>query len=622
MPSGKILTCLLFLLLIISCTAEIERPSVEFLDSDVRFESLDQNSNQWVPLEKRIMNFGNNRKPIWIRTKFRNNSENIQQQILEVGVSYLDRIHFYLVKSNSVEENFSGVLEDFTKQKIFHRHPSMRVDLNPREEAMLYIRAENSGLISLPLRLWNAEDFSKKTQAEYMIHGLYYGAMLALLFYNLIIFLSIREKSFLYYCIYLFAVFYSYLMLGGFLKQFFSPEDSIFVKPGLFISTYTSIGFVLLFTVEFLEIKSFNLILDRILRYFAYCCLAMAILSPLFHFGFLVKSFNYLLPLCTIMMIVCACFSYKHGIGQSGFFLLAWVIVTAGVILETLTNLDILPMEFVLGRFGTQLSSLCEAFLFSFAIGRRIRRLGIEKAVYRSKLLVIEKDLEIAKKIQSRILPHSIPKLQNVNIYVHYQPLHAVGGDFYDFHQIDDKHIGVLVADVTGHGVSAAMDSSTVKIAFRNDLQFANSPNKMLSSMNRFLIDLLDYRFVSAVHAYIDMERKEMVYATAGHPPIAILRNNDIHILESTGFLLGMVRDCEYSEQRFALQSKDRIIFYTDGLNGDISIDDTPEDILKSAIEKISYKNPEQFCESVIEELNQQRMQVSDDITVVVVEIL
>jgi serine phosphatase RsbU (regulator of sigma subunit) len=109
-----------------------------------------------------------------------------------------------------------------------------------------------------------------------------------------------------------------------------------------------------------------------------------------------------------------------------------------------------------------------------------------------------------------------------------------------------------------------------------------NSPEKLLENMNQFLTEALDQRFLSAVYAFLNLQTMEMQYATAGHtPPIFLIRENSISILDSKGFLLEFIRNCEYTLFTHKLKKGDKLLFYTDGLKDDISIDFTPAEVLK-----------------------------------------
>ncbi|TGL57376.1 hypothetical protein EHQ58_13875 [Leptospira ognonensis] len=614
-----LLLCLLFC---IHCANDIDRPELELLDKDVTFSELPLYEKNWNPVGRRIQNFGTGRSPLWLRSQLKNDTTEIREISLEVGVAYLDEIDFYLVKRDQISYMKSGVFSKTVPGQLHHRNPNFHFSLQVGEVATAYFKLKNSGLLAFPLRIWEQRDFMNKAQAEYIIHGLYFGALLSMLFYNLLIYLTIREKSFLFYCLYISSVLYVYLVLGGFHKQFFAQENSFFLKPGLFIASYLAVAFVLLFTSEFLNLAKIQKTFNSALTYFAVSCIFIGGLATFLPFTLMVKSMNYLLPFGSILMIISAYLGFRKGVSQSAFFLGAWIIVTIGIVLETLTNLGVFPLEFWIGRYGTQLSSLLEGILFSIAIGRRIRTLTREKEIVNAKLLLIEKDLEVARKIQTHILPLHTPVFPDAKIHVTYLPLRAVGGDFYDFHECGDTEFGVIVADVTGHGVSAAMDSSTVKISFKNEKHWSKNPEKLLERMNDFLGEVLNQRFVSAVYAYINLEALELQYATAGHPPMILLRKKEIIELESEGFLLGFEKNCEYKLFARKLEKGDKLLLYTDGLSDDISIEKTSTEVLKETIAITHYLEAEQFTKDLIASLNQKRIQDSDDITVLLIEIL
>src|SRR3989442_4292610 len=111
------------------------------------------------------------------------------------------------------------------------------------------------------------------------------------------------------------------------------------------------------------------------------------------------------------------------------------------------------------------------------------------------RLFAIGKELEIARRIQSSILPQSVPILAGLEIAARYVPMSAVAGDFYDFLVLDERHIGILVADVTGHGVPAALIASMLKVAFAGQTAHAEEPASVLAGLNRALCGKFEEHF-------------------------------------------------------------------------------------------------------------------------------
>jgi phosphoserine phosphatase RsbU/P len=132
------------------------------------------------------------------------------------------------------------------------------------------------------------------------------------------------------------------------------------------------------------------------------------------------------------------------------------------------------------------------------------------------RLLAIHKELEIARQIQSATLPRHIPKLPGLEIAARYVPMSAVAGDFYDLLGDGEKHIGVLIADVSGHGIPAALIASMVKVAFAEQSRHIAEPASVLTGLNRALCGKFEEHYVTASYIFVDIENGMMRYGGAG----------------------------------------------------------------------------------------------------------
>jgi sigma-B regulation protein RsbU (phosphoserine phosphatase) len=182
------------------------------------------------------------------------------------------------------------------------------------------------------------------------------------------------------------------------------------------------------------------------------------------------------------------------------------------------------------------------------------------------RLLSIEKELEVARQLQFSILPTSIPEVQNLRIAVCYRPMTAVAGDFYEFVAADEKQIGFLMADVTGHGVPAALIASMIKVATQSVEACAHDPREVLRGLNRILFKQIHEQYVSAAYLWIDTEHRKALYSAAGHPPLLRWREDRLERIESNGLLFGVIPDPEYPVREVAICTGERLLLYTDGL--------------------------------------------------------
>ena len=183
-------------------------------------------------------------------------------------------------------------------------------------------------------------------------------------------------------------------------------------------------------------------------------------------------------------------------------------------------------------------------------------------------LITIAHELETARQIQSFILPGESIHIDGLSLAARYVPVASVAGDFYDFIKVDEKHLGILVADVSGHGVPASLISSMVKIAFASNTAHAANPSDVLDGINKVLCGKLENDFVTAGYLFLDTAEETMIYAGAGHVPLLLWRAAEKKIYEfrEKGTFLGQFEGIQFKNILFALQPKDRIILYTDGI--------------------------------------------------------
>jgi serine phosphatase RsbU (regulator of sigma subunit) len=184
------------------------------------------------------------------------------------------------------------------------------------------------------------------------------------------------------------------------------------------------------------------------------------------------------------------------------------------------------------------------------------------------QLIAINNELEMARQIQLAILPRETPKIQGLKIAARYLPMSSVAGDFYDFVVTDEKHLGVLIADVSGHGLPSALIASMLQSAFAAQSAHASDPARVLSELNRALVGKFGSYFVTAGYLALDLEKGAGHYAGAGHPPLLLWRKSTGSVAEvlENGLSLGLSNSSTYSAVQVSLEGGDKIILYTDGI--------------------------------------------------------
>jgi phosphoserine phosphatase RsbU/P len=260
----------------------------------------------------------------------------------------------------------------------------------------------------------------------------------------------------------------------------------------------------------------------------------------------------------------------------------------------------------------------------------------------REKNAQLEADLEIARELQNALLPQQFPPFPSfalpeesaLRFHHFFSPSSAVGGDFFQVFQISDSVAGVLICDVMGHGVRAALVAMILR-AFVEDLSaYANEPAKFLQELNRAISHILKHThlsiFVSALYVITDIARGELRYANAGHPtPLCVHRTGSAAPLplskSKPDSVLGIFDDAEYHSVSAQLCTGDILLLFTDGLFEVEGADGQYYDqrrLLKSVNERVDLR-AEELCKQLVAEVREFAVSkdFSDDVCLIAIEV-
>ncbi len=237
--------------------------------------------------------------------------------------------------------------------------------------------------------------------------------------------------------------------------------------------------------------------------------------------------------------------------------------------------------------------------------------------------IAIDNELQTAREIQRSLLPSTMPEVRGLRFHARYDPATSVAGDLYAFLRVDDDHIGVLVADVSGHGVPAALIASMVKVAVSSQSRLADDPAAMLQELDRTLRREVRREFVTATYLWFDMSRREVVVTNAGHAPPLLFRSGAFTDLGEAGVLLGRFANATRRATRSELLAGDRIVAFTDGIIEARNSRDEQfgEERLQEIIRRAS-RDAATLAETVFAEVHRWRGDDADDLTIVVVDVV
>lgn len=243
------------------------------------------------------------------------------------------------------------------------------------------------------------------------------------------------------------------------------------------------------------------------------------------------------------------------------------------------------------------------------------------------KNILIKKELEAAKKIQRFIVPSDFSFIDYPSVSGIYKPIEDIGGDFFDCYKIDENRSAFVIADVTGHGIPAALTMTMAKMLFSMSAPKFSEANELMKEINRQMKGtLLDTQYVTAFYLIFDKTTGKLSYSNAGHTRALFYRQtkNQVLALDSFGWFIGISDECEYEEKNVSVTAGDRLFIYTDGITEakNNSSDDFGEVRLAKYIRDNHHLRGEEFCSKLMENVNSfiDKNPLNDDIAFLNIE--
>ncbi len=242
---------------------------------------------------------------------------------------------------------------------------------------------------------------------------------------------------------------------------------------------------------------------------------------------------------------------------------------------------------------------------------------------------ILQNELDIARSIQLSILPKRGPENEGLKVCTKYIPMAQIGGDYYDYYDHLLKKTNIIIADVSGHGLPAALIASMVKVAFSIEVRLDSNPQKILEGMNKTLFLQGLENFVTAQCVLIDHESMRLEMSNAGHLPLVIVDNNNNRFrqIKSKGKPLGVFENIDIHKEYIDIHRGDRIILYTDSIIEAESVEGEffKTDRFYGLIMETKDKEPLEFIEILLDNLADwtgMDRNFKDDFTLVVVDIV
>jgi len=338
------------------------------------------------------INFGYSASAYWLRFTLAPRTELPSDWLLEVAYPSLDRIEFHAPAGGGWQTTAAGDLEPFAARPMTHRNFIFPLQVDPGKPQTFYLRIASAGSLTVPLRLWQPGAFTLHNQAAYAALALYYGMLLALFLYNLLLYLSIGDRNYLTYVLFVASMAIGQLSYNGLGNQFLWPDWPAWGNVA-FPAGFAATGFFgALFTRGFLDTPRNAPRFDRLVlglaAFFALAALAPVLIS--YRAGAILTSLTG--AIFSVVAVAAGIRCLQRGQAGARYFLLAWSLLLIGVAVLGLRNLGWLPTNFFTS-FTMQIGSALEMLLLSFALADRINSLRRDKERAQAEALRIKQNL-------------------------------------------------------------------------------------------------------------------------------------------------------------------------------------------------------------------------------------
>jgi diguanylate cyclase (GGDEF)-like protein len=332
-------------------------------------------SHAWTRSDVETPNFGYTSSSYWFR--FRLNNEVpccgalTENKIIAIEYPLLDHLEYYEIQDGIImKSTVTGDVYPFTQRPLRHRDFLFPISLKFNEPVDIYFRVSTQGSTQFPISIWDAQQYSFSDQDEQVVKALYYGMIVALVLYNFFLFVSIKERPYIYYV----GLMASALMLmsgmHGYLFQYIFPQSPVFHKMNILISVPSALLFATLFSSYFLNLDKiapkFNVLMN-ILAVIFLACIAGAFILP---YNISTKISVFLAVPASFIIMFSGPYAWSKGQTAARYFTIAWVFLMLGAIISALSKFGVLPRN-TFTENAVNWGSAIEAILLSFALADR-----------------------------------------------------------------------------------------------------------------------------------------------------------------------------------------------------------------------------------------------------------
>ncbi len=353
-------------------------------------------SKEFTPSKSPVPNLGISKSNFWIKIPITNKTES-EHLILELSLAIIDHIEFYYYTDNN-QINVIKTGDAYPFEKREYKDPHYLFDLNipTGETKTYYLNVRSNEALQLPLKVGTIINVYDQIKNRDLLSGIYFGIMLVMILYNLFIYFSVRDKSYLYYVVYIICILLTQTSLQGYTFQYLWPNSALITKFSLiFLPSLSGITGMFFMNV-FLQTKEFSKRLYNIAFIFVIPYLIAYVIAFMGELGISQAVIQLNSTIISLYMLITPILIYRRGFKPAKYFIAAWSVFLLGVFVFVLKDMEVLPFN-NLTRYTMQIGSAIETILLSFALANRISIIRKE-----NEHLIKEQNIILEQKVKER----------------------------------------------------------------------------------------------------------------------------------------------------------------------------------------------------------------------------
>ncbi|RHX79229.1 7TM diverse intracellular signaling domain-containing protein [Leptospira yasudae] len=380
-------------------------------DDHASLKPADLSNKELVFQKVSKVNLGYSDSAHWLRFNVKNAEKNSKLVLYELAYPLIDSIEVFVknLDTGEVQTLSSGDKLPFGTREIRHQNFIFPVRLAPQTEYRFLVRILTESSVQFPMALWSANEFSNHIVDEQKTFGLYYGIMIAMMAYNFFLFIGTRDRSYLFYVLFLTGYVLFQACLNGLAFQYLWPDSIWWANSSLPFFMFFGGGWGAQFSREFLRMKSYHPLLDRILLSYFFLGMISSVLTLGLNFSIGIKLAIAYVFLMVVLLISSGLVSIFKGYRAARFYLSAWIFLLLGIVTYILKTLTLFPSNFVT-EYSIQFGSSFEVLLLSLALADRINILKKEKEEAQKKLIENQKEALKKQTVMTQSFERFVPK--------------------------------------------------------------------------------------------------------------------------------------------------------------------------------------------------------------------